>query len=426
MSDVTSSTATSLYVFGAEKESRENRYQQLQLFGYVTEYFHDIPSLISRLSVASEERSAIIIDTAQGRLEDIPGLAQATAKLQKHIPLILCARALTVAEQVRYLRAGIHAILDHDLEMGDLIDALDKQTRIEASKPYRILLVDDSRSMSAMHELILKKAGMITQVLNDPLQILDVIQTFSPELILMDMYMPECTGDELAKVIRQHEQYAGLPIVYLSVENKIDRQLLARKMGGEDFITKPVIPENLVTSVSITVERYRQLSKLMSQDSMTGLLNHKRLEEQLVREVSRANREISPLAFAIIDIDFFKKVNDSYGHQAGDQVIKSLAQLLLQRLRNTDYIGRMGGEEFGIIFPNTPLREVERLVNELRCTFERLRFSSPESEFKCSFSAGVSGFLPGMNSQKLSSAADQALYESKQNGRNQVTLASPG
>lgn len=427
MSLTTFLTETDVLVLTTPGSGNKELLEQLVLFGYRPISCPTLADLKASVEALPHgQTSAILIDGQPDVLPLVAEVCKLASQSLAHLKTILLAANLSVEDQIPFVRAGVSAFVHQPTDTSTLVNRLDKLLRIEETKPYRVLIVDDSRAMSSMHQYVLKNAGMVTEVLNEPLKILDCIEEFSPDLILMDMYMPECSGDELAMIIRQREQFTGVPIVYLSVENNLDRQLVARKMGGDDFLTKPVQPDNLVMAVSITAERYRQLSKMLSQDAMTGLLNHNRLEEQLIREMNRSRREISPLSFAIIDIDFFKKVNDTYGHGAGDRVIKSLSQLLLQRLRNTDYIGRMGGEEFGIIFPNTPIAEIERILNELRESFASLRFQTDGAEFSCTFSAGAAAFLPGVTPQALSSMADQALYTSKQNGRNRVTIASPG
>jgi PleD family two-component response regulator len=145
------------------------------------------------------------------------------------------------------------------------------------------------------------------------------------------MNMPGASGQEIAKVIRQQDAYLSIPIVFLSAESDIGRQREAMSLGGDEFLHKPIQPEHLVSAVRSRVIRYRALRALMVRDSLTGLLNHTSYKERLRAEVARAKRQNKMLSVAIIDIDHFKNVNDTYGHPAGDRVIKNLSRLLKQR-----------------------------------------------------------------------------------------------
>ena len=166
----------------------------------------------------------------------------------------------------------------------------------------------------------------------------------------------------------------------------------------------------------------------MIQDSLTGLLNHTRVLEQLDLEIARASRENEDLSFVMIDIDHFKAVNDQYGHPIGDRVIRSLARLLKQRLRKSDSIGRYGGEEFAVILPKTDPKMAGALINEIRESFSKIQHKSNSEElpeFTCTFSAGVAHITEKLNSvDSLCQAADKALYAAKHSGRNCVVLES--
>jgi diguanylate cyclase (GGDEF)-like protein len=161
---------------------------------------------------------------------------------------------------------------------------------------------------------------------------------------------------------------------------------------------------------------------LMIRDSLTGLFNHTHTLHLLDQEISRAGQKAQPLSFAMIDLDNFKKVNDTYGHPIGDRVLRSLAMFLKQRLRKTDHIGRYGGEEFAIIFPDTSVEDARNVLNEIRGRFAELQQPAGDRDFNVTFSAGVAGWQ-GESSQNLCERADRALYRAKDEGRNCVEAA---
>jgi diguanylate cyclase (GGDEF)-like protein len=234
------------------------------------------------------------------------------------------------------------------------------------------------------------------------------------------MYMPACTGTELAKVIRHNDRYVSVPIIYLSAEDDLDKQLDAMSEGGDDFLTKPIKPRHLITTVRNRAARARNLKARMVRDSLTGLYNHTHILQLLEDCSFRARRESKPLSFAMLDIDHFKRVNDSHGHPMGDRVIKSLALFLKQRLRKTDFIGRYGGEEFAIVMPDTDLEAAYAVLDEIRQRFAEIHYPAQPQDLWCTFSAGVVEMSENSDSLLMASQADEALYRAKDAGRNRV------
>ena len=197
------------------------------------------------------------------------------------------------------------------------------------------------------------------------------------------------------------------------------------KQGADAFLTKPIGSEHLIASITHRVERTRAVRFFMERDSLTGLLNHNNLMDQLDREITRSTRTGGEICFVMLDLDNFKKVNDTYGHLTGDRVLKGLARILQERLRSTDIIGRYGGEEFGIIFPNTSLENGKDLMNELREDFGRTPQYCEDTPFYVTFSCGIAAYPNFEKAVTISEAADRALYRAKEEGRNRVVLSKP-
>jgi diguanylate cyclase (GGDEF)-like protein len=242
--------------------------------------------------------------------------------------------------------------------------------------------------------------------------------------VLMDMYLPGCTGAELASVIRQFEHFVSVPILFLSTEQDTSKQLQALKLGGDDFLTKPISSEHLISAVSARLQRYGVLRSYVFRDSLTGVLNHATMKERLALEVEHAERERRALSFVMMDLDHFKSINDAYGHPAGDRVLKSLADLLKQRLRKTDIVGRLGGEEFGVILPGVEGDDAVRRLDDLRRAFSGVHQHAERSEFTVTLSCGIAQLHAGESAEELTVFADRALYHAKQSGRNRVVHAN--
>jgi diguanylate cyclase (GGDEF)-like protein len=409
-----------VYLADDDSIQAEKLAAQIAHFGYQVETFNTLGAMMQAVKQKTPE--AILMDIIFPE-SPTAGLEAAKDILKQNpqIPIVFISEGNEIEIRLHAVKAGGKAYFTKPIEVGTLIDTLDKTISGEsASPPYRVLLIEDSRFQATFFARKLQNVGMETRILIDPLQINKTLDEFNPDLILLDMYMPAATGMELAKVIRQIDTYISIPIVFLSAETDKEKQLEAMKFGGDDFLDKSIKPEHLISTISTRVVRYRELRALMMRDGLTGLLNHTTIKERLEQEVLRADRNGLPLSYIMIDIDHFKKVNDTYGHPTGDRVLKSLSQLFTQRLRRTDIIGRYGGEEFAIILPNTSINNALGVMEELRNSFENIRHRSNEEEFSVTFSCGIASFDRFKTQSELNEAADKALYIAKREGRNQT------
>lgn len=407
-----------------DKQLTEEIIHQVNYFGYPSLAFDSLEKIVNYVNAGKTAQShgAILLDTQYCQATDLSALKI----LSEKVPIIFISNHQDVATRLFAVKAGGRGFLVRPLEFTNLIEKIDQLTTPPSEKiPYRILIVEDSRTQASVINQHLENAGMITEILMDPLKINDAIIEFQPDLILLDLYMPTCTGTDLAKVIRQQDMFVGIPIVYLSAEEDLNKQLTAIRGGGDDFLTKPIVPQYLIDAVAAKAMRSRTLRAEMIMDSLTETLNHTRILEQLELEIARAKRNKTRLCFAMIDIDHFKTINDSHGHPVGDRVIKGLARLLKQRLRKSDSIGRYGGEEFAIILPQTEPEAFYPKLDEIRRAFSKLlhRSSDPLIEFSATFSAGLAELGDPISTvDEIVQAADKALYEAKAKGRNGITI----
>jgi diguanylate cyclase (GGDEF)-like protein len=415
-----------VYLALQHSERAEQLVQRLEFFGMTA----------IALNSANAFRNAMLERHPAAILMEIdfsgPGcglqLAQSVQEgLEHKIPLMFfSAEDTNTMTRLSAVRAGGQGFFTGSLDASNLFERIEVLTHISQYEPYKVLIIDDSRAQATHTERVLNSAGIITRTLIEPIQAMSHLADFQPDLIILDMYMPECNGAELAQVIRHNDRYVSVPIIYLSAEDDLDKQLDAMSEGGDDFLTKPIKPRHLIATVRNRAARARSLKARMVRDSLTGLYNHTHSLQLLEDARLRAERDGLPLSFAMIDIDFFKKVNDTYGHPMGDRVIKSLALFLKQRLRKSDHIGRYGGEEFAVVMPDTDAESAKRVLDDIRQRFAEIQFSAQPHDLSCTFSCGIAQLSPHLDGKLLSQQADQALYVAKNGGRNRIDIYQGG
>ncbi len=360
--------------------------------------------------------------------------APGSSSAQEH-ECIAAVRARCVASQLIYLgahpeietivalmRSGIDITIPQEEGSSMVLNCvLDLVQNYEPEK-HRVLVVEDSRVAVALIQRTLAAHDIDSHAIRDPGTLLDELESYRPHLILMDMYMPRFNGVEATRVLRQMSAYRSIPIIYLSGESDVGMQVEALRLGGDQFLIKPFNPVLLAAVVKTKIERFRETQRSSRLDGLTGLLNHTACKAQLKTMLDKASAHRS-LTVAMIDIDHFKSVNDTYGHPVGDLVIRGLAWLLKGRLRSSDMIGRYGGEEFLIALSDVTPGQAESVIDRIRADFSSLPHAHQTGALFATFSAGIASY-PGFDSaQSLTEAADNALLEAKRLGRNRVVKA---
>ncbi|MDH5480308.1 MAG: diguanylate cyclase [Nitrosomonas sp.] len=413
-----------IFVVDDDEEAAEELVLQLSYYGYEVEAFNQLDTFRAAINKMPNAIVLIGVEFHEDKLAGIKVMREIQKDREHPVQVIFISAYDNLNYRLGAVRVGGSAYFTKPINSSELIDHLDSITLQQEQESYRVLIVDDSSAVLGYHAAVLEQAGMTVKKVLKPMEVMETLLEFDPDIILMDIYMPECSGIELAKVIRQLNNFVSIPIVYLSSENDFNTQLEAMSLGGDDFLVKPIDPHQLVSAVTMRVRRTRLLRSFMVRDGLTSLFNHTSIKEQLGREVVRSARLNTPLSFAMIDIDFFKKVNDTYGHSAGDRVIKSMSRLLKQRLRGTDIIGRYGGEEFAVILMDTDAPSAAKVIDEIRHVFSRLLHLSENEEFSVTFSCGIADLSHFPDEKSISEAADKALYQAKKKGRNQVVINS--
>ncbi|MDN4502792.1 diguanylate cyclase [Alteromonadaceae bacterium BrNp21-10] len=321
------------------------------------------------------------------------------------------------------VRANVTDYVVKPYQITGLVAKIRHALQMDLVRPSKICLVDDQQSVASYFKSTLEAYGMDVMVVVDPKELLKALEEFEPDIFLLDLFMPEVNGFELAKIIRHLEKYNSIPIVFLTSENTIETKIDILEIGCDDVLPKNMPPDMLVKQITSRLMRGKSLRYLTSRDSLTGLLNHGQIMEAAQNSVLQGNRRGVPAIVAMVDLDYFKKVNDTYGHSAGDKVLMGLGQLLLQHVRQTDYVGRYGGEEFMLVFPDANLDVVKLKIDHIREALQSINFKHENKSFNVTFSAGIASSNDYKDLKDIVIGADKALYEAKRLGRNNTQLA---
>ena len=398
--------------------------QQLERFGYRVRQL-DRPDQLAQLAqeTESDPPCALLLNqvSPEGHLAKAQGIARLRRSLRAPVKILFLSDRDDLEARLEAVRAGGEAYFTKPVDVSALVDRLDLLTGPPA-EPYRALVVEASEEQAGEYAGALRAAGLQVTVLTDPSGFLESLASSRPDIVLLGLELPGCGGSELAAVLRQLEAHAGTPVLFLGPAGSAEDRLTALELGGDELLTRPVDPLQLITSVTGRARAGRRLASLIAYDSLTSLLNHANLKQLLEAELARAAREGVPVACALLDLDRFKALNDIHGHAAGDRLLRTLALFLKQRLRRSDIVGRYGGDEIGIVFPNTDGSTACTVLDNLRESFARLRQSSAGTELAATFSAGIAVFPDSPTPELLLEAADRALAAAKHAGRNRVVL----
>lgn len=284
---------------------------------------------------------------------------------------------------------------------------------------YTIMLVDDDPNIIQMLKLFLVKSEFNIISAENGKTAFDLLEEQRPDLIVCDIMMPEMDGYELREKLLKDDRFRFIPFIFLSAKGKPVDVVKGMELKVDDYISKPFDADVLMARVAAILQRYQELNKLIHYDALTGLYNRRALENYLKQELERVKRYQREMSVLMLDLDFFKTVNDTYGHDFGDKVLIATADVLRANIRELDYAGRFGGEEFLVLMPETDIRESLAVAERLREAVQALQFEI--DELSITISGGLSAApKDGTDESTLLKKADMALYNAKNNGRNQI------
>jgi len=296
----------------------------------------------------------------------------------------------------------------------------------------RILIVDDSRLIAHVAKTILTKQGHEVILAQDGLAGLQAAKSEHPDLILLDLIMPVMDGYQVCQGLKEEDSTKEIPIIMLTSKAEPADKVKGLELGALDYVVKPFDEGELIARVNIQLrlkqlyealqEKNRQLRELANRDGLTGLYNHRYFHEQLSKDFLRARRYHESLSCILLDIDYFKKFNDTYGHQTGDIVLSTLGQVIRDSIRDSDFAARYGGEEFALVLYHADRPTAVNVAERLRQMVEHCEVRDKDHVLHVTISLGVATFPHEQisNPRQIVECADKALYKAKENGRNQV------
>ena len=286
-----------------------------------------------------------------------------------------------------------------------------------------ILLVDDSKTSRLQMKFALNKLPLTIYEADSGKEALERLEEYpSIQLIITDRNMPSMSGIELIQEVRKTHSMNKLAVIGISASHEAMMSVEFLKNGANDFITKPFMPEEMLSRVISSLEMiyYIKLAEESAvKDFLTGLHNRKYLYETGGKLYDNAKRDHLSIVIAMMDIDYFKKINDRYGHEAGDTALRILGSLLKEEFRNSDVVTRYGGEEFCIILTNTEMKYAVNVMESIRKKVESTMIKIHNISFRMTLSIGLNEDMSSSFDQMLA-LADENLYRAKNEGRNKV------
>ncbi len=288
---------------------------------------------------------------------------------------------------------------------------------------YEILLVDDDVELVAFLRESLEQQSYYVNIAMSAERGLKLFYESRPDMILLDILLPDQSGIDVLHQIIGKAKKERIPIIIMSGEHSRDLQLYAYSLGVMDYIPKPVDIDLFLVLIKNRFELKKEWQKSIIIDELTGAYNRKYFNQTMKQLVSDFRRTERIFSLALLDLDYFKHINDTYGHLVGDEVLQAFSELVRSSIRIEDTFCRYGGEEFALFMPNTDAASALLVIERIQSQFAAMDFWAKQQQFRVTFSGGITEIRARRDDpEELIEDADQALYASKHAGRNQTTL----
>jgi two-component system cell cycle response regulator len=301
-----------------------------------------------------------------------------------------------------------------------------------ADSKFTIAIVDDDAAIRRLLKFYMARAGYETVECTTGEEARQMLATEEWDLAILDRRLPDMDGVVLAHELRSNRDLRARYVIMLTGEDDQEAKVEGLELGADDYITKPFQYPELLARIRAgkrivelqkeLIDANKRLELLSITDGLTRLYNHRYFQDELARAFEESMRYDRPLSLAIVDIDFFKKVNDTYGHAVGDEVLKCVSNVFKESVRATDLVARYGGEEFAVMMPETELDDAITFAEKIRSIVESTVADTQAGPLQVTVSIGVSAAprTKARSAKELVIHADKALYRAKKNGRNRI------
>jgi diguanylate cyclase (GGDEF)-like protein len=353
------------------------------------------------------------------------------------IPVLVFTAHDNMSDRVQAARLGCKGFFQKPIAPNQVLTAIVQVLPSPQQSLPKLLIVDDDPQLLTLLRRVLEPAGYQLTLLDQAHKFWETLEQTAPDLLILDMNLQggvspasspvlELSGFDLCQIVRNDPQWGKLPIVFLSacMDPKTIQQ--GFEAGADDFLHKPIVPVELLTRVRKRLEQ-GQIRRQTELDALTGISNRRKALQDLTRLLRLAQRQKQPFCLAVLDLDHFKRINDCYGHEAGDRVLSYFGRLLSRSFRQEDVVGRWGGEEFVVgLYGTSKFNGANRLREVLHMLSQEPFTARDGTVFHVTFSGGIAQLLTdGTDLSTLYQSADAALYRAKEAGRNQVLEVEP-
>lgn len=428
--ETTQSTRPRVFIVDDDAELRQFLSLKLAQRGFDPHAFaslRGLPEAIQREQPAVILMDVMLPDGEWAGTEQVAALCKSTPAPPK--VLVMSSRG-DLSARLRAMRAGADAYMTKPLDIGELAGRIQTLVAARHPTPYRVLVVDDDPGQALLYTAILQKSDMQAESVTDPMAVIDAIGRSRPEIVLLDLYMPGIDGLDVVRVLRQHEKTAEVPVVFLSGEMDLNKQMEALSMGAEEFLTKPVKPAHLVNVVRNRVNRARQLRErlcsLSNQDPQTGLLNESAFATAVEQHLEQRAAAGARPTIVYLDVDRQEEIQAALGLLHGERLLGDLAGFLRSQTAAGEVLGRFPGFAFVLLTRAGGPKEAEQRAERLRQAVQAQIFELDGKSVSVTMSLGVAlDGAGGGGAKTLLEAAHEACAHARSGGGSRAELHRP-
>jgi diguanylate cyclase (GGDEF)-like protein len=373
----------------------------------------------------------IVIDG--GFFDQIEHLGEFVKRVRQRVsgklPLLAFSEQDDLNSRLKAMRSGVDTLIPLPMSAHQASLRVRELVEVDNDDPFRVMIVEDDRAQAMFAESVLRKAGMETLAVTDPLDTLERLEQFRPDLVLMDLYMPNISGMELTAIIRERDQFINTPIVFLSGEQDTEKHFEALSAGGDDFLAKPIRPKFLISAVNNRARRARMLARkrvVDPKDSTTGLFHRTYVIDKLNELLGHDDRGAQSGGVMFIEIEGAQKLREDKGLAAHEQIMRQVGATIASFARPDELAARYGDASFLLLSPVREVAEMESLARQISARLGAELVEVDQHSVPVAARIGIAGFTPQMaDAADMLNAAERACARGRQHGGAGVTVFRP-